>query len=96
MKDASPSDKDKVSGDNKLLMQSLMLVITSTFVQHRVIPFLEEHPRPAKEYLPETHPHAKAPSFWLTKTWLEFARVFGMMKVSWVPSRRSQPRSAPP
>ena len=78
MKEVTGSDRDKVLGDSRLLLQPLMLMIRSSFVQHRIIPFLEEHPRPAKEYLTETHPRAKAPSFWLTKTWLEFARLFGV------------------
>ena len=81
MTEMSGSDRNKVLGDNKLLLQPLLLMIISSFVQRRIIPFLEEHPSPASEYLPDTHPHAKAPSFWLTKTWLELSRQFGLRTI---------------
>ena len=80
-KDVHESDRSKVIGDNKLLLQPLVLFVISSFVQRRVIPFLQEHPRPAKEYLPADHPHVNAPSFWLTKTWIDFAKLFGLRTI---------------
>ena len=55
-RDLVEGERSKVVGDNKLLLQPLVLFIISSFVQRRITPCLQEHPRPAKEYLPEDHP----------------------------------------